>query len=225
MDLTDDRVRALKLKDDNGVEVKRVDPDSPASKAGLKENDVILEVNGKTIEDIDEFQLAIGESQPGAKVSLTIWRAGGRRGLSATLTARPENFFAFGGPDPQNAPMPPMPAFPQPFQFPGFSANAPLVGFEGETLGSQLAAYFGVKEGVLVREVNGDTPAQRAGLKAGDVVVKVNGTPVASPREIIGLVRTSGKKVVAFSVVRNKKEMTINVDVSGDRQPPDKEVL
>lgn len=217
VDLTDDRVKALKLKDDSGVEVKRVDPDSPASKAGLKENDVILEVGGKVIEDIGQFQNTIGEAQPGTKVSLTIWREGAKQTLSATLNSRPENFFAFGGPELPNAPMPPMPPFPQPYPFPGFPANAPLVGFEGEPVYSQLAQFFGVKEGVLVREVHASTPAERAGLKAGDVVVKVNGTPVTSPREISGLVRTSGKKTVAFTVVRNKKEMTLNVEVGEDR--------
>lgn len=218
VDLTDDRVKALKLKDDNGVEVRLVDPQSPADKAGVKVNDVILEVNGKTVEDIDEFHVTIGESQPGSKVRLTIWRDGGKKTLSATLIQRPESFFSFGGPDLPDAPMPPMPQIPPSFPFPGFQSNAPLVGFEGETLSSQLAAFFGVKEGVLVRQVNGNTPAEKAGLKAGDVVVKVNGTPVASPREITGLVRTSGRKNVAFTVVRNKKEMTINVDMGGERQ-------
>lgn len=226
VDLTDDRVKALKLKDDRGVEVKRVDPSSPAEKAGLKENDVILEVNGKTIEEHEQFQTTIGDLQPGTKVSLTVWREGGKQMLSATLVTRPENFFSFSGPDLPNAPMPAMPPFPQPFSFPGFSANAPMVGFEGETLNSQMAQYFGVKQGVLVWQVNAKTPAERAGLKAGDVVVKVNGTPVTSPREISGLVRTSGKKTVGFTVVRNKKEMTINVEIDEERQlSPDRQVL
>jgi S1-C subfamily serine protease len=110
-----------------------------------------------------------------------------------------------------------MPAFPQPYgnAFPGFPSNAPRVGFEGEELNPQLAEFFGVKEGVLVRGVTPKTPAERAGLKAGDVVVKVNGTPVTNPREISGLVlRSSGKKAVVFTVVRNKKEITLNVEVA-----------
>src|SRR6202140_5854295 len=74
VELTDDRVKALNLKDDQGLEVKRVDENSPAAKAGLKENDVILEVNGKTIEGIEQFQRSIGETAPGTKVALTIWR-------------------------------------------------------------------------------------------------------------------------------------------------------
>jgi serine protease Do len=221
VELTDERVKALKLKDDSGVEVKRVDENSPAAKAGLKENDVILELNGKTIEDIEQFQSTVGETQPGTKVNLTIWRDGAKQTLSTTLVARPENFFAFGGPDLPNAPVPPMPPFPQPYGnvFPGFPYNAPRVGFEGEELNPQLAEFFGVKEGVLVRSVTAKTPAERAGLKAGDVVVKVNGTPVTSPREISSLVRNSGKKAVTFTVVRNKKEITLSVEVAEDRQP------
>jgi serine protease Do len=77
-----------------------------------------------------------------------------------------------------------------------------------------------VKERVLVRSVTPRTPAERAGLKAGDVVVKVNGTPVTSQREISGLVlRSSGKKTVTFTVVRNKEEMTLNVEAAANGQP------
>lgn len=226
VELTDDRVKALKLNDDRGVEVVRIDPNSPASKAGFKEHDVILEVNSKTVDDLDDFTNTIGDAQPGTKVNLTIWRDGAKQTLSATLMARPFNFFAFGGQDLPNPPAPPLPSFPQPYPFPGFPANAPLVGFEGEALNSQLAEFFGVKQGVLVRQVNPQTPAQRAGLKAGDVVTKVNGTPVTTPREISGLVRAGGRKV-AFTIFRNKKEMTVSVDVGDDRpsSSSDRQVL
>jgi len=229
VELTDDRVKALNLKDDQGLEVKRVDENSPAAKAGLKENDVILEVNGKSVEGIEQFQRSIGETSPGTKVSLTIWRNSAKQTVSATLDSRPGNFFVFGGPDFPVAPVPPMP--PLPYNgggnpFPAIPGNSPIVGFEGEALNAQLAEYFGVKEGVLVRSVNPKTPAERAGLKAGDVVVKVNGTPVTSPREITGLVRSSRKKAISFTVVRNKKEISLNVEIAEDRQsPPDREVL
>jgi S1-C subfamily serine protease len=63
-------------------------------------------------------------------------------------------------------------------------------------------------------------------LKAGDVVVKVNGTPVTNPREISGLVRASHKKAIAFTVVRNKKEISLNVEIAEDRtNTPGREVL
>jgi serine protease Do len=217
-ELTDDRVKALHLKDDRGLEVKHIEDNSPAAKAGLKENDVILEVNGKGVESIQQFQTSIGEMAPGTKVNLTIWRSGAKQTMTATLDSRPGNFLVFGSPDFPDAPMPPMP--PVPFGgsnvFPAMPGNSPMVGFEGESLSPQLAEYFGVKEGVLVRTVNPNTPAQRAGLKAGDVVTKVNGTPVMSPREITGLVHSTGKKAISFTVVRNKKEITLNVEITSN---------
>src|SRR5580658_5839491 len=82
IELTDDRVKALKLKDDQGLEVKRVDENSPAAKAGLKENDVILEVNGKSVEGNAQFRNLIGETPPGTKISLTIWRNGAKLTVS-----------------------------------------------------------------------------------------------------------------------------------------------
>jgi serine protease Do len=226
VELTDDRVKALKLKDDQGLEVKRIDENSPAAKAGLKEDDVILEVNGKGVEGNAQFRDLIGEMPPGTKVSLTIWRNGAKQTVSATLDSRPVNFFVFGGPDFPGGALPPMPPMPAvPFNggnpFPTIPANSPIVGFEGEALNSQLAEFFGVKEGVLVRSVNPKTPAERAGLKAGDVVVKVNGTPVTTPREITGLVvRSNRGKEISFTVVRNKKEMTLNVEIAEDRSAP-----
>jgi serine protease Do len=222
-ELTDERAQALKLKDSQGLEVTRIDDNGPAAKAGVKENDVILEVNGKNIEGIREFQTSIGETSPGTKVNLTIWRNGAKQTVSATLDSRPGSFFAFGGPEFPNAPAPPMP--PVPFNDGGpfltVPGNSPIVGFEGEALNAQLAQFFGVKEGVLVRSVTAKTPAERAGLKAGDVVTKVNGTPVTTPREITGVVRSSrNKKPIAFTVVRNKKEISLNVEIAEDRSAP-----
>ncbi|HEY3826844.1 MAG TPA: PDZ domain-containing protein [Bryobacteraceae bacterium] len=227
-ELTDDRVKALNLKDDQGLEVKRVDENSPAAKAGFKENDVVLEVNGKAVESLQQFQLLIGSMASGTKVGLTIWRNGAKQTLSATLDSRPVSFFAFGGPDFPTPPIPPMPQVPfgDGAPFATIPTNSPIVGFEGETLNSQLAAYFGVKEGVLVRSVNAKTPAERAGLKAGDVVVKVNDTPVTSPREISGLVRANRRKDISFTVVRNKKQITLSMEIAEDRSAPaDRQVL
>jgi serine protease Do len=212
-ELTDERSKALNLKESHGVEVTRVRPDSAAAKAGVKQADVILEVNGKAVQNVEQFVRSIEGRQPGAKVDLTIWRNGARQTVSATLDSWPDDlYFGFNG---QGIPIPPTPPAPPGFgdPFSVLPGNAPRVGFEGEPLSPQLADYFGVKQGVLVRTVDPKTPAEKAGLKAGDIVVKVNGTPVTSPREITGLVRMSRGKTT-FSVVRNKKEMTLGVDVS-----------
>jgi serine protease Do len=222
-ELTPERAKALKLTSEAGVEVTHIDENSPASRAGLKEGDVILEIDGQKVTGGEEFARTIGESTPGSKVGLGVWRGGSKQSLTATLESRPMQYIQT---------MPPLPAMP-PMPFGVFSegpfsvltVESPRIGFEGETLTPQLAQFFGVKEGVLVRTVSPKTPAEKAGLKAGDIIFKVSGTPVSSPREISGLVHSS-HKTATFTVMRNHKELLLNVEIAGDRVPsPDREVL
>jgi len=209
VELSDERVKALKLPNDRGVEVTLVVPNSPAAKTGIKAHDVILELNGKLADSAEQFPALIADAGPGDKVNLTVWRNGAKQTLTATLEAPPNLFL----------PMPALVLPPEPPQppnavapFHAFPSDSPQVGFIGEELGPQLAEYFGVRQGVLVESVNPNTPASRACLKAGDVVTKVNGTPVTSPREISFLIR--GRKSISFTVVRNKKEMALNVELA-----------
>lgn len=223
VEVTSDRAKALKLPSDSGVEVKRVDDNSPASKAGLKENDVILEVNGQKVDEVEQFVKTVGDTAPGSKIDMSVWRNGGKQNLTATLESRRIMAMA-------------MPATPfegnmispralEDMWPPAMVSDAPKVGFEGEMLTPQLAEFFGVKEGVLVRTVNAKSAAEKAGLKAGDIVMKVNGTPVSSPREVSSLLRVS-RKTATITVMRNHKEMTLNVEVAEDRMPsPDRLVL
>jgi serine protease Do len=90
----------------------------------------------------------------------------------------------------------------------------PMLGIEGESLGQeeQLADFFGVKDGVLVKSVTRNSAADKAGIKAGDVIVKVDDSRVASTREITSVLRSlRGKTNVNVTVVRNKKELTLPV--------------
>lgn len=88
------------------------------------------------------------------------------------------------------------------------------LGIEAESLDNQLAEFFGVKQGVLVRSVAKDSPAEKAGIKAGDVVVRVEDTKVGAPREVTSAVRAARKdndKTVGITVVREKKELSLKV--------------
>jgi serine protease Do len=80
-----------------------------------------------------------------------------------------------------------------------------------ESLEPQLAAYFGVKDGVLVRSVNSGSAAEKAGIKAGDVILKVDETKVTNPREISGAIREAKKKTVSVALMRERKETTLTV--------------
>jgi serine protease Do len=208
VEVTPERAKALKLTEAAGVEVKRVEENSAAAKAGLKVDDVILELNGQKVESMTQFIGTIGVAGQGAKMALTVWREGTKLTLNATLEERPAaTIFAFRS----NAPM-------MPPVFEIMPLPNPIVGIEGETLTPQLAAYFGVKEGVLVMTVMPKTPAEKAGLKAGDVIVKVAGMPVTSIREVSGIVRAAHKTAV-FTVVRNHKEIALNVELALDFEP------
>jgi len=102
-----------------------------------------------------------------------------------------------------------MPDIPQVFT----TLRSPMLGVEAESLGPQLASYFGVKEGVLVRSVVSDTAAERAGIRAGDVITKVDGTVVTTPNEVSAALHTAGKKVFPIDLMRDRKEMTVNVNM------------
>jgi S1-C subfamily serine protease len=212
LELNAERAKALNLKDVAGLEVTRVAEDSPAARAGIHVHDVILEIGGQKVDGLDDFRASIAGKAPGTKIVLTVARNGAKQTIAATLEPRPVSLF-MGMPQ-QGVLIPAIPMSPEDLQA-MIAGDAPKVGFEGEALTPQLAEFFGVREGegVLVRAVVEKTPAERAGLKAGDVITKVNGTPVTNPREISGIVRQS-KKTIVFTVVRNKKEITLNVELA-----------
>jgi serine protease Do len=94
------------------------------------------------------------------------------------------------------------------------------IGIEAESLDSQLAEYFGVKEGVLVRSVVKGSAAEKAGLRAGDVIVKVEGEKVSTPKDVSAAVRSKpGQRTLPVTIMREKREMSLNVTVENDSRP------
>jgi serine protease Do len=87
------------------------------------------------------------------------------------------------------------------------------IGLETESLTGQLGEYFGVKDGVLVRSVEKDSPGEKAGLKAGDVIIKIDDDKVTRPRDISDAVRSADKKSVPVVIMRNKAQMTLNLEL------------
>jgi serine protease Do len=219
LDITAERAKALNLKDERGVEVSSVAEDGPAAKAGIKDGDVVLEFNGQPVQGTTQFQRMVRETPVGRQVKITIWRAGATQTVTATVgeskmtMVNPEDGnWNFSMPMP---PTPPMPAAPY-FDMPRFqmSSQNPMLGIEGEPLGQQeqLAEFFGVQEGVLVRSVRKGSAAEKAGLKAGDVITKVDDSKVTTTGEITRTLRgLKSKKTFNLTVIRNKKEMPLTV--------------
>jgi serine protease Do len=212
-----DRARELKLKEAYGAEITRVEEGSPAEKAGLKPNDVVLEYNGQRVEGMEQFGRMVRETPPGREAKLLISRNGATQTLTATLAAR--KFRPGGGGVGTGFELPEfhMPDIPQIFT----TLRSPMLGVEAESLGTQLGAYFGVKEGVLVRSVLKDTPAEKAGIKAGDVITKVDGMAITTPNELSNAVRgANSKKSYTLDLMRDHKPMNVNVTVEDRSERP-----
>jgi serine protease Do len=228
-EIDDDRARALKLKDAHGVEIKNVEEDSPAAKAGLKEGDAILEYNGQRVEGVDQFIRMVRETPPNRKAALAIVRNGSPQTVAATIAKRNEQAFAGGLLAPGfelqmpnmpgevfgTTPTPPLRPFLPDMPHSMLLWESGAIGIEAEALNAQLAEYFGVKDGVLVRSVAHNSPAEKAGIKAGDVVVKVNGETVSTPHEIASQLHGArNKHSVPFGLMRNHKELSLEVKPS-----------
>ena len=219
-EITPERAKELHLKDERGIEVRCVDADSPAAKAGFKEGDVVLDYNGQRVEGGEQFMRLVRETPAGRSVPVLISRNGATQTLTSTIGQRRagsigmevdgDQFVMAMPPMPSVEPLPPMrmPDIPRAFM----SWGSPVLGIESESLNPQLAEFFGVKEGILVRSVTHESSAEKAGFKAGDVIIKVNGEKVTTPREISSILQSSrAKKSLPVTVIRRQKEVVLNV--------------
>jgi len=229
-EVTSENAKELKLPAERGVVVGRVTPDSPAAKAGLKDKDVITEVNGQRVEGSAQFRRMIHETPAGRTVQLTVWRDGRAQTLSATLGQAEEGHrtwtnaapggFVFRMPDlPEVPEIPPMEwGNGGPMVFPGAH---PRLGIDAEDVSGQLGAYFGVpdSEGVLVRNVNPGSAAEKAGVKAGDVITSFNGERIRSLGDLREkLAAKNDDKPAKLAVLRNKSEVTLTVELPALKQ-------
>ncbi len=210
-DVTPERARELKLQGEYGAVVEEVENDSPAAKAGLAKGDVILEFAGERAWSVSQLQRIVRETPPGRTVEFKVSRDGKSRSVSVKLESHQPFARALA--------MAPRPRIE--FSLRGVIAG-PTVGISGEELTRQLAEYFGVKQGkgVLVREVVAGSAAEKAGLKAGDVIVRVESTDVGSvedfrralPRDL------TEKRKVNVTIVRDRREQTLSVELEPTRR-------
>lgn len=219
-DITSDRLGALKLKEERGVEVTMVDQDAPAGKAGLKEHDVILEYNGARVDSEEQFRRMIRETPPGRNVTLGISRDGNAMAITAQIGDRAKlsnKIFKFeqNGPAIVAPQAPEPPDFNIPFDVQVFTYT-PSLGIQVDNLNQQLGEYFGVKngEGLLVKSVEKGSPAEKAGLKAGDVITRADNEKIsdrADLRRILRSHRSGGKLTVG--IVRDKHEQNLTIEL------------
>lgn len=234
-----------RLSQVRGVGVTQVVKDSPAEKAGLRKDDVILRIDGENVNSVRKLNRLVTEMAPDHAVKITVSRAGAEQELTATigkrnntgvvrdrLTGEPR-IWKWDSNDPKL------------WQFEGPLINRENLGNVGDlkfmlgntrrigvstvALTKQLAEYFGVAggRGVLVTAVTEDSPAAMAGVKAGDVITAVDGEAVDSSGELSRVINRKKEGEVTLTITRNKSQQTIRVTpkdgggFSGTISPPE----
>jgi len=223
-EVTAEKTKELKLSAERGVVIGKVLEESPAAKAGLKDGDVVTEINGERVEGTVQFRRMIRETPAGRTLQLTVWRDGRSQKVSATLGKMQENrkrrmnampqVFNFRTPEmPEVAPMPDMPSIE--WDNGNLLLNRPRLGIDAEDISGQLGSYFGAPEGegVLVRDVNSGSAAEKAGLKAGDVITSLNGERIHGLAELRSKLSASEGKTAKLGVLRNKSALTLDVEI------------
>jgi serine protease Do len=226
-EVTPDNAKDFKLSAVRGVVVKDVEPDSPAAKAGLKENDVITQYDGQSVEGTVQFRRLVRETPPGHTIALAVSHDGAMENLNIELGQRgaffekkmqgkmrdfggvqsfvmPNNDFSFSGPE----------------AFTLMDSRTPVLGINAEDLSGQLGAYFGAPDdsGILVREVRPGTAAEKAGLKAGDVIVQLDGKPVRTLSDLREQLRgKNDQKTASLGILRKGAPMNVGIAIEKPR--------
>jgi hypothetical protein len=220
-DITSDRLGVLKLKEEKGVEVTMVDQDAPAGKAGIKEHDVILSINGTAVESKTQLHRMIHEIPPGRVVTLGLSRDGQPMTIKAQLADRSREFahsWPMGTDTDKDIhiQIPPIPNLPD-FDLPNIGVvyvhSSMRSGVMVENLTPQLGEFFGAKNGsgVLVRSVEKGSRADKAGLRAGDVITRVGEQPVHDTGDFTRALHAHSAGSVKVAVIRDKKEQTLTI--------------
>jgi serine protease Do len=224
-DVDSDSASRLRLKETRGALVTLIDHDAPAAQAGIRVNDVLLQVNGQNIENAEQFIRIIREIPAGHTASLLISRDGASQTISVQLCDRkkmeqevwsrldhgvdPGSSSATGnallseGGD--------VPSSPGGIHLPwGSTLN---VGALVEPLDPQMADYLGLRNGLMIKQIAHKSEAEAAGLKPFDVILKVGTESIATLADWDRTLRANQNKPVAVTILRDRKQQTVTLQV------------
>lgn len=220
-EVTPETVTELGLREERGVLIQNVGDDTPASRAGLVESDVIVSWNGTDIEGTVQLRRFLSETPAGRTVQMGVIRDRGQRSVSVELGER--NLYSGVHVSPDMAVrgrelgerirrsvrvMPQMRGL-------SFLTRGGRMGASVQSLDGQLAEYFGLNDrsGVLVTSVGEESPAAEAGLQAGDVILSVGGESVEDPGDLIRAIMGADEGSASIGILRDKRERTLTVEL------------
>jgi serine protease Do len=227
-DVDTDKAQSLKLKEVRGAVITLIDHDAPAGQIGLKINDVVLALNGQSVQDAEQLRKMLRDIPPGRKISLEISRDGNIQTVAVQLADRKTidhdamkridnndddsghapsmGIFAGGGDPPLGGG----------FHLPFFGSTL-KVGALVEPLTSQMADYLGVAGGLMVKQVTRKSEAAVAGFRAFDVILKVGADTIDTPAAWERALRSNEGKPVQVTILRDKKQQTLTLQVDSKR--------
>jgi serine protease Do len=192
--LTPELAESMETPSKEGIIVSQMEVDTPAAKAGLRQGDVIIEVNGQTIgSDVNAFRLRVADLPVGEEILLTVFRDGQRKKVNVVLGERP-NAVVAGAPG----------APPQADEWAGLRVEAIPADARGGAGGDD--------RGVIVTDVQPDSPAEDAGIQEGDVIREVGNVEISNLRDYRGAVtKYKEKKAVALLVKRGEQTLYVGL--------------
>ena len=235
-EVTKENLAKYQLKEVRGVAVEKVVENSPATQAGLQDLDVIIRFNGEEVSSLRKLSRLLSETAPDHQAKITVLRDEKELELLAIMGKRPvPKFIDSGLPGmsrfPSQSPMPSILSVPSFGRFPLpndsgdvfvmrgegqeilLNSNSRQIGVVTSSLTKQLADFFGVADGkgVLVNSVLEDSPASRADLRAGDVIVEAEGKAIENQLDLSRTVAEKKEGEVILIVIRDKQRQNIKV--------------
>ncbi len=222
-EVDEDLAEAWDLDSEDGVIVDDVVDDSPAEEAGLEPGDVIVTYDGRTVTTSGRLTRWIRRTEPDTKVTLEIIRGGARRAMEVVIGESDPDYYSrrhrgdrwsFRTP---SIHVPRIEVFGDDDDIYLAKLGKVRIGVSLYELNPQLADYFGVEAGVLIDEVIEDSPAEAAGLKAGDVIVEIDGHDIEEPVDVVDEIADYEEgDTIEIVVVRDKSRQTFAVEVEED---------
>ena len=238
-----------------GVLIADVADGSPAARGGMQRGDILIRLEGNTMDSSEELSSAVRRRRPGERIALSVWRGGREVPLRVELGEREDDVVerrvvrVYEDDDAPEAPAPPKvpkaPKAPKHMEFrwqEGESGEPmvitipdadeirrhveivtarPRLGVELQDLDEDLGEYFERPDGrgVLVTRVLKDTPAARAGMKAGDVIIELDGKSVDDAAELRRALADHDAGVARVTVLRRGQRQTLNAELEESGAP------
>ena len=231
---------SIEENEEGKVGIIAIEKESPAELAKLKEGDIVLKIEGEEVTSTKMLAKEIRKRKPAKTITLKIERNGkeidvkvklgeySEKNVRIELESKfPRLFIAPKPPKPPGIPklpelrkLPKPPEPPEPRMFSWGLEHRKYIGIYLEEINRELSEYFGVKEGrgLLVAKITKDSPAEKAGLKVGDVIIKADGIRTERARDLTGAIQDKEKgKRIKLELLRNKKVRSVEVEIEEER--------